>query len=95
MTGINGFTGYTQAAEVLVALKQSLLPECYRFVSWVSGTAGKEWEELVLPVIQRWARFVERHLPDPEEQLETQSFFVSPRIFIFCLCVYVFYCTVK
>ena len=47
MTGINGFTGYAQAAEVLVALKQSLLAECYRFVSWVSGTAGKEWEDRV------------------------------------------------
>ena len=47
MTGINGFTGYAQAAEVLVALKQSLLPECYRFVSWVTGPAGKEWEDRV------------------------------------------------
>ena len=47
MTGINGFTQYSQAAEVLIALKQSLLPECYRFAPWVSGTAGKEWEERV------------------------------------------------
>ena len=47
MTGINGFTQYAQAAEVLIALKQSLLPECYRFTPWVAGTAGKEWEERV------------------------------------------------
>ena len=47
MTGINGFTQFGQAAEVLVALKQSLLPECYRYVAWVSGLAGKEWEERV------------------------------------------------
>ena len=47
MTGINGFTQYAQAAEVLIALKQSLLAECYRFTPWVAGTAGKEWEERV------------------------------------------------
>ncbi len=70
--------------------------EIFEFTRWPEGKyAGKEWEELVLPVIQRWAKFVERHLPDREEQLEIQSFFVFPRIFIFCLCVYVFYRTVK
>jgi hypothetical protein len=47
MSCINNFSTYAQAADVLVALKQSLLPECYKLLNWIAGSAGKEWEERV------------------------------------------------
>lgn len=47
MQNINGFSTMAQAAAVLIHLRDSLLPECFRLVSWTAAggfLASKEWE---------------------------------------------------
>lgn len=44
MNSINTFESYSQCGELLIQLKDSLLPECYRSLNWTVGSAGAEWE---------------------------------------------------
>lgn len=46
MVAINSFQTMSQAAAVLVQLKESLVADCFRWPTWTLGNAARDWEQL-------------------------------------------------